>query len=209
MTIAGFFHRPTLEERFPSKPSTPSNESVEKREARSTSSSRPRTASEQKRSKILPSIPLSSISTSSSLGQDPSPSPRGPRPATISRSPSRRRQFTPTSPPPLSAYHTRRLSSFFPQQPAATGTTTFISVISRPAILSSILSFLLWTDFYAVCQASSPLRNVLRDRELRDVVLTKFVVGYGFALRNSDPRLRDEMGDIPITLHDINVLCEF
>lgn len=170
------------------------------------SSYRPRTASQKQRSHVLPSLPLPSPPIDL---RSPSLTPRGPRPtAAMSRSPSSQSRMQPDSPTttrPVSAFHTRRTSNIIPPQYIQ---SPIIPVIKQPQVLSSVLSFMLWNDFYALCKTCKAFRTVLRDQRLRDVVLSKFVTGYGLAHRNSDPRLRGEMTDVVITVHDLDVLSK-
>ncbi|KAJ7593333.1 hypothetical protein C8J56DRAFT_930845 [Mycena floridula] len=71
---------------------------------------------------------------------------------------------------------------------------------------SNLLCFLPWSDFSTLTQTCSFFRNILCSARLRNIVLSRYVDGYGFCLRNSDERLVAGMKTVPVSLLDLDLL---
>lgn len=77
--------------------------------------------------------------------------------------------------------------------------------MTEPRVLSSLLSFLPWTDFLSLSQTCSKMRKITESPKIRDVVLSRYVEGYGSCLKMQQGE-RDTSQDLPVTLHDIDLL---
>lgn len=79
---------------------------------------------------------------------------------------------------------------------------TFVRTWSQPRILHNLLSFLSWTEFYAVSLTCRDSRQIFRNPHVKDVVLSRFVPGYS----SSSTEGEDE--DVRISLTDLEALSE-
>lgn len=149
----------------------------------------------------LPSIPSASPRPVD-LPIDPSVS-RVSQP--LHRSTSSRKSPSTVMLPSSQRVRTRTLSSFLPLHTTPT-LPSFLTFMSRTRPVSLLLSFLTWQDFLSLTQTCKGCRNIFHDERLRDVVLSRFVDGYGYCLRNADESLREGMRDVPITLLDLHLL---
>ncbi|EIW83944.1 hypothetical protein CONPUDRAFT_163202 [Coniophora puteana RWD-64-598 SS2] len=78
-----------------------------------------------------------------------------------------------------------------------------IQALKHPRILSLLLSYLSWPEFYALICTTTKLRGLWDYPELRDVIMCAFVPGFQFALHQRDlSRFRD----VDITLQDLDLL---
>jgi hypothetical protein len=85
---------------------------------------------------------------------------------------------------------------------------TFFSLLTEPSLLTKFLPFLHWQDFLAVCQSCRTCRDLFEDTRLKDAILTRYVEGYGYCLRNADPSLRDVTKELKVTVHDLDSFRE-
>ncbi len=104
--------------------------------------------------------------------------------------------------PPVS--YRSHLVSAMPQRKTVTSVTT---IVNHPGTLSRLLSFLPWPDFLALSQTCRSLRDIPQKENLRDVILSRYVEGYGTCLRLLSGS-REGMKEVPVTLHDIDLLCK-
>lgn len=83
-----------------------------------------------------------------------------------------------------------------------------ISLLLQARALSTLLSFLPWTDFLALAQSCRSAMKIMHKRDLKDVVLARYVEGYGICLRMQNAS-RDVTQEVPVSLHDVDLLCTF
>ena len=79
-----------------------------------------------------------------------------------------------------------------------------ILALECPRILSFLLSYLGWNDFYALLNSCKDCRLLFDHAALRDVILSRYVPWYAHALRLRDP-LRGYK-DVPVSLKDLGLL---
>lgn len=79
-----------------------------------------------------------------------------------------------------------------------------ILALKCPRILSFLLSYLGWNDFYALLNSCKDCRLLFDHAALRDVILSRYVPWYAHALRLRDP-LRGYK-DVPVSLKDLGLL---
>lgn len=82
-------------------------------------------------------------------------------------------------------------------------------IFTVPPVLARLLAYLPWEDFLPLTRTCTALRHLLSNHELRDIVLTGFVDGYGYCLRMGDPALRDGLTEISVTWKDLDMLGVF
>ncbi|KAK0450263.1 hypothetical protein EV421DRAFT_2016414, partial [Armillaria borealis] len=61
--------------------------------------------------------------------------------------------------------------------------SSIATIVNHPGTLSRLLSFLPWPDFLALSQTCRSLRDIPQKENLRDVILSRYVEGYGTCLR--------------------------
>ncbi|KAG7451229.1 uncharacterized protein BT62DRAFT_1000474 [Guyanagaster necrorhizus] len=83
--------------------------------------------------------------------------------------------------------------------------TSVASIVNHLSILPRLLSFLPWADFLSLSQTCRSVRNVWKENDLRDLVLSRYVEGYGACLKLRSPS-REGMREVPVTLHDLDLL---
>ncbi|KAK0500397.1 hypothetical protein EDD18DRAFT_826941 [Armillaria luteobubalina] len=101
--------------------------------------------------------------------------------------------------PPVS-YHSHLVSTMPPRK-----TLSVTSIVNHLGTLSRLLSFLPWPDFLALSQTCRSLRGIPQKDNLRDVILSRYVEGYGTCLRLLSGS-REGIKEVPVTLHDIDLL---
>ena len=84
----------------------------------------------------------------------------------------------------------------------ASGPCSFVSLLKDHCVLSNCLSFLHWTDFQTLTRTCRDLRYLMRDLQLRDTILAKFVPGFKYALENRETH---RFRDVPVTLHHLEL----
>ncbi|KZT22059.1 hypothetical protein NEOLEDRAFT_1244205 [Neolentinus lepideus HHB14362 ss-1] len=98
-------------------------------------------------------------------------------------------------PPPVDHRRSNRLSHFLLASP-------FFVILQQPRLLARLLGQIEWSDFNALTCTCRRLRwSVFSRPELKAVILSHYVPGYRYCLRNSD---MDRYRDIRITLRDLN-----
>ncbi|KAK0193854.1 hypothetical protein F5146DRAFT_1134644 [Armillaria mellea] len=102
--------------------------------------------------------------------------------------------------PPVS--YRSHFATAMPQRKTVSSVT---SIVKHPGTLSRLLSFLPWPDFLTLSQTCRSLRDIPQKENLRDVILSRYVEGYGTCLRLLSGS-REGMKEVPVTLHDIDLL---
>ncbi|SJL09715.1 uncharacterized protein ARMOST_13096 [Armillaria ostoyae] len=96
-------------------------------------------------------------------------------------------------------------SHFVSAMPQRKTVSSIATIVNHPGTLSRLLSFLPWPDFLALSQTCRSLRDIPQKENLRDVILSRYVEGYGTCLRLLSGS-REGMKEVPVTLHDIDLL---
>ncbi|KAG1744121.1 uncharacterized protein EDB91DRAFT_1124549 [Suillus paluster] len=78
-----------------------------------------------------------------------------------------------------------------------------VYTLKQPNVLERLLQFIPWADFYALLSTCSDMRRLWDTRDLRDVILSHFVPGYGYALMYRD---LSNYQDMDISLQDLDLL---
>lgn len=84
---------------------------------------------------------------------------------------------------------------------------SFTTLVTTSQTLSCLLSFLPWSDFMALSQICRTCRHIFSNENLRDIVLSRYVDGYGYVLRQKDPS-SSTVNTVSVTLHDLDLLCK-
>lgn len=109
------------------------------------------------------------------------------------------------SPPQLSSTVGIQRAYNFPSSPVHfTKDFTLHTILQHPSILARLIAYLDWFDLYHLLCTCQHIRDLFRDTCLRDVILTRFVVGYGHCLRTRD---LNHFQDVQISIHDLDLLC--
>ncbi|KIY69106.1 hypothetical protein CYLTODRAFT_421033 [Cylindrobasidium torrendii FP15055 ss-10] len=74
----------------------------------------------------------------------------------------------------------------------------------QPRSLSCLLSFLPWKDFMSLAQTCKSMQDLVNNRTLKDVILSRYVESYGASLRLRSKQT-DADTDIQVTLQDIDL----
>jgi hypothetical protein len=85
-----------------------------------------------------------------------------------------------------------------------TKTLTLHTTLQHPPILARLIAYMGWSDLYHLLCTCQQLRDLFRDITLRDVILTRYVVGYGHCLRNRD---LNHFQEVQISIYDLDLLC--
>jgi hypothetical protein len=85
-----------------------------------------------------------------------------------------------------------------------TKTFTLHTTLQYPSILARFIAHMDWFDLYSLLCTCRHIRDLFQDTSLRDVFLTRYVVGYGHCLRTRD---LNHFQDVPISIHDLDLLC--
>ncbi|OJA16322.1 hypothetical protein AZE42_08371, partial [Rhizopogon vesiculosus] len=80
---------------------------------------------------------------------------------------------------------------------------TAVHSLKRPRILTVLLQYLPWSDFYVLLSTCTDMRRLWDLRDLRDVIMAQYVPGYRYALRHRDI---SKWRDIDISLQDLDLL---
>lgn len=87
------------------------------------------------------------------------------------------------------------------------GSQSYIVLITeRPNILASLLSYIDFPEFHALCCTSKAMRQLLDERSARDAVLSRFVPGYSLGAADFGQSLEN---DIFVELRDLEALSEW
>jgi hypothetical protein len=87
-----------------------------------------------------------------------------------------------------------------------TKTFTLHTTLQHPSILARLIAHMGWSDLYHLLCTCQHIRDLFRDTALRDVILTRYVVGYGHCLRSRD---LNHFQDVQISIYDLDLLCMF
>jgi hypothetical protein len=93
------------------------------------------------------------------------------------------------------------LSSFLPDFTRS----PLLAVITNPVALAHFLRHVDWHAFFALSQTCREARQLLRNRQLKDMILAHFVPEYLYALRE---RTLHKLQDITVSFHDLNLFSE-
>ena len=85
-----------------------------------------------------------------------------------------------------------------------TKTSTLHTTLQHPSILSRLIAHMGWSDLYHLLCTCQHIRDLFRDIGLRDVILTRYVVGYGHCLRTRD---LNHFQDVQVSIYDLDLLC--
>lgn len=91
----------------------------------------------------------------------------------------------------------RTLSSFLPRSNPLQRT-----LIKCPQAFAGILENLPWANFYALTCTCQDFRNILRNIDMKDVVLAQYVPGYRWCIENCDKRFQD----VPTSITELDLL---
>ena len=85
-------------------------------------------------------------------------------------------------------------------------TKTFMlhTTLQYPSILARFIAHIDWLDLYHLLCTCQHIRALFQDTGLRDVILTRYVVGYGHCLRTRD---LNHFQDVQISIQDLDLLC--
>lgn len=81
---------------------------------------------------------------------------------------------------------------------------TLLTILQCPSILARFIAFVDWPDLYHLLCTCQHLRDLFRDTAPKDVILARYVVGYGDCLRNRD---LNHFQDVEISILDLDLLC--
>ncbi|KAF9070159.1 hypothetical protein BDP27DRAFT_1324395, partial [Rhodocollybia butyracea] len=114
----------------------------------------------------------------------------------------------PSSSKVLMATSSRRFSKMASSTLNATFTELFLS---NPSLLSHLLRFIPWRVFLSLSQTCRSWRGFLesadsRKTELRNVVLTRYVDGFGKVLREAEPSVVETLGGVQLCWQDLVLL---
>lgn len=108
-------------------------------------------------------------------------------------------------PPQLSSTVGIQRAYNFPSSPLHfTKDFTLHTILQHPSILARFIAYLEWFDLYHLLCTCQHIRGLFRDTSLRDVILTRYVVGYGHCLRTRD---LNHFQDVQISIYDLDLLC--
>jgi hypothetical protein len=95
----------------------------------------------------------------------------------------------------------RTLSSFLPES----ARSSLLAVIANPVSLAHFLQHVDWHAFFALSQTCSEARQLLRNRQLKNIILAHFVPEYLYALRD---HTLHKLQDITVSFNDLNLFSE-
>ena len=107
-------------------------------------------------------------------------------------------------PIPSSTIGVQRTCSFFSSLSHHAKALTLRTTLQHPSILARLIAHMGWSDLYHLLCTCQHIRDLFRDTSLRDVILTRYVVGYGHCLRSRD---LNHFQDVQISIHDLDLLC--
>jgi hypothetical protein len=79
-----------------------------------------------------------------------------------------------------------------------------LTTLQCPSTLARFIAYVDWPDVYHLLCTCQHVRALFKDTGLRDVILTRYVVGYGYCLRTRD---LNHFQDVQISIHDLDLLC--
>ena len=108
----------------------------------------------------------------------------------------------PLSLPKTSSIGVQRACSFLSLTHCAK-TLTLHTTLQHPSILARLIAHMGWSDFYHLLCTCQHIRDFFRNTGLRDVILTRYVIGYGHCLRS---RGLNHFQDVEISIFDLDLL---
>lgn len=79
-----------------------------------------------------------------------------------------------------------------------------LTILQCPSTLARFVACVDWPDLFHLLCTCQHVRALFKDAGLRDVILTRYVVGYGSCLRTRD---LNHFQDVQISIHDLDLLC--
>ena len=143
----------------------------------------------------LPAVSLDDPATIQSLKSSHSP--------TMSESTLPSTAKVPLSLPKTSSIGVQRACSFLSFTHCSKTLTLHIT-LQHPSILARLIAHMGWSDLYHLLCTCQHVRNLFQNVGLRDVILTRYVVGYGHCLRTRD---LNHFQDVQISIYDLDLLC--
>ncbi|KAF9565409.1 hypothetical protein CPC08DRAFT_189092 [Agrocybe pediades] len=96
-----------------------------------------------------------------------------------------------------------RLSNFLSFCNFSRSSTKMLESFQIPPALAALLAYLDWADAYSLFATCKTFREVLKELPLRDVVLSRYVPGYAYAMKSRD---MSRYHDVPVSIHDLDLL---
>lgn len=100
---------------------------------------------------------------------------------------------------PKTSIGVQRAGSFL----SLTKTLTLHTTLQHPSILARLIAHMGWSDLYHLLCTCQHIRDLFRDTALRDVILTRYVAGYGHCLRSRD---LNHFQDVQISIYDLDLM---
>jgi hypothetical protein len=97
----------------------------------------------------------------------------------------------------------RTLSTLFPIPSRLRQSLTI--ALKLPQVLANLLDHLPWVYFYTLTCTCRDFRHILRDPDLKDVILAHYVPPYKLSI---DTRDMQRFKDVPTTITHLDLLCE-
>lgn len=141
---------------------------------------------DRKSNKPLPHIPQDTSITLNGTGD--------------SRPPVTKPDLRPTPVSPASPHKATSFLSFYSYTKSS---TKMLETFQTSPILAALLAHLDWVDAYSLFATCKTFREVLKELQLRDVVLSRFVPGYAHAMKGRD---MSKYHDVPVSIHDLDLL---
>lgn len=101
----------------------------------------------------------------------------------------------------IESRRSRTLSSFLPLQTRR----SLGSTLKNPKILACLIEHLPWVFFYTLSSTCREFRHILRNHELKDIVLAQYVPGYKTCIEYRD---MTRFQDVHTTISHLDLLCE-
>lgn len=79
------------------------------------------------------------------------------------------------------------------------------TAIKQPPVLANLLDYLPWAYFYTLTCTCREFRHILRNPDLKDVVLARYVPGYKLCIGSRDMQ---RFQAVPTTITHLDLLCE-
>lgn len=78
-------------------------------------------------------------------------------------------------------------------------------VFTERRFLALLIEYTLWDDLYALASTCRQFRHIMREPELKDVILSRFIPGYQYGLQNRDPQ---RFQDVEASIRELHLLSE-
>lgn len=109
-----------------------------------------------------------------------------------------------SSSPKVSSLGIQRSYNLSSSLPHCAKTFRLQTTLQYPSILAQFIAYMDWFDLYHLLCTCQHIRNMFQDTGLRDVILTRYLIGYGRCLRTRD---LNHFQDVQISIHDLDLLC--